>query len=90
MAGDLAFLDVGGRLAKKLLELAASHGVPRPDGVLLDLPLTQEALANMVGVTRESANRHLSALRRRGVVSRDGRRFLIRDSQALRSYIAPG
>ncbi len=32
MAGDLAFLDVGGRLAKKLLELAAAHGVQRPGG----------------------------------------------------------
>ena len=80
-------VDVGGRLAKKLLELAASHGVPRPDGVLLDLPLTQEELANMLGVTRESVNRHLSSLRRQGAVSREGRRFLIRDAEALRRYI---
>jgi len=86
-AGDLAFLDVGGRLAKKLLELAASHGVPRPDGILLDLPLTQEELANMLGVTRESVNRHLSSLRRKGAVGREGRRFLLRDAEALRRYI---
>lgn len=87
MAGDLAFLDVGGRLAKKLLELAASHGVRRPEGTLLDLPLTQEGLANMVGVTRESVNRHLSLLRRQGVIGREGRRFLILDADALRRHI---
>jgi CRP-like cAMP-binding protein len=87
MAGDLAFLDVGGRVAKKLLELAASHGVARPEGTLLDLSLTQEGLANMVGVTRESVNRHLSALRRRGVIASKGRRFVIRDEQALRAYL---
>ena len=87
VAGDLAFLDVGGRVAKKLLELAAAHGVQRPDGTLLELPLTQEGLANMVGVTRESVNRHLSTLRRQGVIAREGRRFLIRDPDGLRRYV---
>lgn len=83
MAGGLAFLDVGGRVAKKLLELAASHGVQRRDGILLDLPLTQEEIANMVGVTRESVNRHLAYLRREGVIRGRGRRFVIQDVEAL-------
>ncbi|MEX0800623.1 MAG: Crp/Fnr family transcriptional regulator [Dehalococcoidia bacterium] len=87
MAGDLAFLDVAGRLAKRLLELAASHGVQRQDGVLLDLPLTQEELANMVGVTRESVNRHLGNLRRAGVLGGRGRRLVIRDMDGLRNLI---
>ena len=87
MAGDLAFLDVGGRLAKKLLELAAARGVQRPEGILLDLRLTQEELANMVGVTRESVNRQLALFRRLGVIGSQGRRLLIRDAEALRRYI---
>jgi len=87
MAGDLAFLDVGGRLAKKLLELAEAHGVERPGGILLDVPLTQEELANMVGVTRESVNRHLAMLRRKGVIGGEGRRFVVRDAEALRRFI---
>jgi CRP-like cAMP-binding protein len=87
MAGDLAFLDVGGRLAKKLLELAAAHGVQRPGGILLDLRLTQEELANMVGVTRESVNRNLALLRREGVIGGQGRRFVIRDAEALRRRV---
>ncbi len=88
MAAGLAFLDVGGRLAKKLLELAATHGVQRPDGVLLDIRLTQEGLANMVGVTRESVNRHLSLFRRLGLIGEEGQRFLILDEEALRRRIA--
>jgi CRP-like cAMP-binding protein len=87
MAADLAFLDVAGRLAKKLLELAASQGVSRADGILLDLSLTQEGLANMLGVTRESVNRQLAIFRREGIVALDGRRFLIRDAEALRGYL---
>jgi len=84
MASDLAFLDVGGRLAKKLLELAATNGVKRQDGVLLDMPITQEELANMIGVTRESVNRNLSLFRRIGLVAKEGRRFVLRDPAGLR------
>jgi CRP/FNR family cyclic AMP-dependent transcriptional regulator len=86
MASDLAFLDVGSRLARKLLELATSHGVQRPDGVLLDVSLTQEELANMIGVTRESVNRNLSLLRRLGLVATAGRRLVLRDPEGLRAY----
>lgn len=88
MAGDLAFLGVSTRLAKKLLELAAAHGVPRAGGLLLDVRLTQEELANMVGVTRESVNRHLSLFKRLGFLSNQGRRFVIRDADALREYVS--
>ena len=84
MASDLAFLDVGGRLAKKLLELAASHGAPSGRGLLLNLPLTQEELANMIGVTRESVNRQLAEFRRAGLLRMEGRRFVILDDEGLR------
>jgi CRP/FNR family cyclic AMP-dependent transcriptional regulator len=84
MASDLAFLDVGGRLAKKLLDLAATNGVKRQDGLLLDMLITQEELANMIGVTRESVNRNLSLFRRIGLVAKEGRRFVLRDPAGLR------
>jgi len=84
MASDLAFLDVGGRLAKKLLDLAAVNGVQRRDGILVDILLTQEELANMIGVTRESVNRNLSLFRRLGMVASEGRRIVLRDPAALR------
>jgi len=77
-------LDVGGRLAKKLLELAAINGVERRDGLLVDMKLTQEELANMIGVTRESVNRNLSLFRRIGLVAQEGRRFVLRDAAGLK------
>ena len=86
MATDLAFLDVSGRLARKLSELAGSHGAPRDGGILIDIPLTQEELANMIGVTRESVNRNLGEFRRLGFVTREGRRLLIRNPDGLRDY----
>jgi len=84
MASDLAFLDVAGRLAKRLLDLASVHGVQRLSGILIDLPITQEEMANMIGVTRESVNRNLSDFRRLGLISNQGRRIIIRDGDGLR------
>lgn len=84
MASDLAFLDVGGRLAKRLLDLAGTHGKRTPHGTLLDVRLTQEELANMIGVTRESVNRNLGEFRRLGLIGNQGRKFVILDPEGLR------
>lgn len=85
MAADLAFLDVAGRLAKKLLELAASHGVQREDGTLVDVNITQEQLANMIGVTRESVNRNLGQFKDLGLIANQGRRIVLRNPEGLRA-----
>ena len=85
-ASDLAFLDVQGRLARKLLDLGEANGIQRDDGIVLPSGLTQEDLANMIGVTRESVNRNLSVFRRLGLISREGRKIIIRDPAGLRSY----
>lgn len=54
---DLLFLDVYGRVAKKLLELSETHGAPTSQGVRIELRLTQQELASMVGASRESVNK---------------------------------
>jgi CRP-like cAMP-binding protein len=84
MASDLAFLDVAGRLAKRLLDLASAHGVKRDGGVLIDLAVTQEDLANMIGVTRESVNRNLSEFETLGLISKQGRRIVVANPGGLR------
>jgi CRP/FNR family transcriptional regulator/CRP/FNR family cyclic AMP-dependent transcriptional regulator len=86
MASDLAFLDVSGRLARRLLDLSGTNGVQREDGVLLQVTLTQEELANMIGVTRESVNRNLSMFRRLGLIAREGRKIILRNPDGLRAY----
>lgn len=84
MASDLAFLDVGGRLAKRLLDLMGTHGKRSQNGTLLDVTVTQEELANMIGVTRESVNRNLGEFRRLGLIRNQGRKFVVIDAEGLR------
>jgi CRP/FNR family transcriptional regulator, cyclic AMP receptor protein len=57
MVEDLIFLDVYGRVAKKLLELADVHGAKVENGIRIDVRLTQQELASMVGASRESVNK---------------------------------
>lgn len=75
---DVVFLDIPARLAKKLIELSRSHGKEKPDGsVEIDLRLTQQDIANMLGTTRESVNRQLVAFQDRGLITIDRQRITI-------------
>jgi CRP-like cAMP-binding protein len=80
---DAAFLDVPGRLAKKLLELADKYGRPGADGIAIGLRVTQRDLAAMIGATRESVNKHLQSFRAQGMIGLEGRRLVIRDRERL-------
>ncbi|HEY3117582.1 MAG TPA: Crp/Fnr family transcriptional regulator [Chloroflexota bacterium] len=84
---DAAFLDVAGRLAKRLVDLAARYGRPSPDGTVISLRLTQRELAGMIGATRESVNKHLQSLRAQRIITADGGRIVIRDLEKLRRRI---
>jgi CRP/FNR family cyclic AMP-dependent transcriptional regulator len=85
---DAAFLDVGDRLAKKLLVLMESHGRAAPQGgVVLTLQLTQSELASMIGATRESVNKQLGAFRDQGIVAVDRQRITILNPDRLRARV---
>ena len=76
--GDLALLDVYGRLAGKLRELAAADGERCEEGVILRQRPTQAEIAAMIGTSRETVSRALSDLARRGLVVTSGRKLLLR------------
>ena len=84
---DLVFLDLEGRLVKKLLELAADHGRPADGAVEIELPMTQEDLAAMIGATRASVNKLLGWYQDQGAIERRGRRIAICDPERLRRRI---
>ena len=87
---DAAFLDVGDRLAKKLLVLMDSHGKAGPQGaVVLTMQLTQSELASMIGATRESVNKQLGAFRDQGIVAVDRQRITILSPERLRARVGP-
>ncbi len=80
---NLLFKGASQRLAYTLLELARDHGQPDAQGVLVPLRLSQQDLANLIGVTRESVNLALSELRREGLVVLEGRAIRLPRPQEL-------
>jgi CRP-like cAMP-binding protein len=83
----LAFLDVPGRVARVLLDLAHRYGVKDETGTLINLDLTQSELAARVGATRERVNRAIVSFRRQGLIETRGRKFVIRDARRLAERI---
>ncbi len=69
----LVFKDVRARVAETLLELTREHGQPCPHGFAIDLRISQEDLAELVGASRQMVNRVLGELQRRLYVQRMGR-----------------
>lgn len=85
---SLATLDVNRRLIKKLLHLAERQGVPTEEGIRLRGRLTQQSLASLISTSRESANRALRALARKGFIDIRHGRILILKPHELERLIA--
>ena len=77
---DSVFLDVTGRTAKRLLELADGSDQ-------FTLPVTQEELAGMVGASRERVNKAIASFIRLGWLEQRDRQYTItqRDRLELRA-----
>jgi len=86
---DAAFLDIPARLAKRLLDLAEAHGEKTPQGTKINLRLTQQDLASMIGARRENVNRALAYYQSRGWLSKSGGHFTIVNFDQLRARALP-
>jgi CRP-like cAMP-binding protein len=76
--GNLALLDVYGRVARKLREMAESDGEETEEGIVIRQRPTQQEIAATIGTSRETVSRVLSELVRRGFIDMTGRRLLVR------------
>jgi len=79
---ELHFLDLSGRLAMRLVELARGSDGSGP-GVELSWHYTQSDLASMIGGSRQSVNRLLSDLSDQRLVRIDRDTIVIPDIEAL-------
>jgi CRP-like cAMP-binding protein len=73
---DTVFLDVTGRTAKRLVEMAGGADE-------FSLPVTQEELAAMVGASRERVNKAIASFVRLGWIAQSDRRYRITDREQL-------
>jgi len=78
---DLAFLDLEARIAKVLVRLAEENG-QSPTGSV-GVKISQRALGELVGGSRESVNKHLQDWKRSGIIALEKGSIVIHDLDAL-------
>ncbi|HWO43355.1 MAG TPA: helix-turn-helix domain-containing protein, partial [Candidatus Eisenbacteria bacterium] len=77
-------LDLRRRLALELLNLTDRFGKSDPRGVLIDLNISHEILAGIVGASRQQVTEYLNEFDRERIISRQGRRIIARPERLRR------
>lgn len=77
---SLATMDVYGRLARFLLDLAEKSGKPLDNGYISIIRPTHQAIANMIGTSRETVSRLIHDLMRQDLLLSEGKTIYLRRS----------
>jgi CRP-like cAMP-binding protein len=80
---DLAFLDLGSRMAKVLVRLADESGAGTIQAKPVAVRISQRVLGELVGGSRESVNKQLHTWKQSGIVAIAKGTIVIRDMAAL-------
>lgn len=83
---NLALYDTFGRTAQALVKLAEDYGKKTTTGIELDLNISRQELANMVGTTRETVIRVLSAFKKEMSIELDKSSIIIRDIEKVKQW----
>lgn len=74
--GDLAFLDVAGRIAQTLLHLAKQpDAMTHPDG--MQIKITRQEIGQIVGCSRETVGRILKMLEEQNLIQAHGKTIVV-------------
>ena len=81
---EKSFLDADMRVLRKILEIYEGSSREEKESTPFKLSLSQEALAKMVGLSREAINKTLSRLNKAGIIQKKYKHILIPDIFHLR------
>ena len=82
---SIALEKVESRIASLLIKLSDKAGEKTPEGVAINMKLTKQDIAEMVGTTVETSIRTMSKLSKAGLVSVRAGRIVIKDLERLKS-----
>ncbi|RAK06469.1 CRP/FNR family transcriptional regulator [Halanaerobium saccharolyticum] len=74
---SLALEDAKEKTMRLLLELAKESGIKKENGILINLPLSRDGLANLIGTTQETLSRKLSELQQEEIISMQGQKKIL-------------
>jgi len=83
---DLALKDSSARVAGLLIFLAEKYGKKKKNKVVLDISLTQQELASMIGSSRETVSRVLGKFENEGLIKTSRKKINIYQPDKIKSY----
>jgi CRP/FNR family transcriptional regulator len=83
---DLALKDSSARVAGLLIFLAEKYGEKKKERVILDISLTQQELANMIGSSRETVSRVLGQFESEDLIKSSRKKIIILKPEKIKSY----
>jgi CRP/FNR family transcriptional regulator len=83
---NIALERVEARIAALLLKLSNKVGVDTDEGVLIDMRLTKQDVADMVGTTVETSIRTFSKFKKQGLLTDSDGKIIIKDREGLMSF----
>jgi CRP/FNR family cyclic AMP-dependent transcriptional regulator len=87
---DVLFFEAPSRLARWLLRLTETFGKPAPSGTRIDLKLSQQQIGNLVGISRETINKHLGEWAKDEIITVEAGIITIVDKKALEEIAESG
>ncbi|MFD0696845.1 Crp/Fnr family transcriptional regulator [Paenibacillus sp. GCM10027628] len=84
---DLTFLGVRSRIMKTIIRLSEQHGISTAEGLVINVKLTHQQLANMVGTVRESVTKVLQELLDEGAIQIDKKMITLKNIDAIKREI---
>jgi CRP/FNR family transcriptional regulator len=82
---DIVFRDSAGRISQLLLNLDQDHGTPHNGGRLIGLRLSQQDLADLTGLTRQTVSETLNDWKSKGIVGMEGRQLILHNFPKLQA-----
>ncbi len=84
---DLVFHDAKGRLANLLIRFAKDFGQKVDEGTMIEIILTHQEIANLLGVSRVTVTKTLNKLIDEGIIKIKERRIYILDNEGLNELV---
>ena len=83
---DLALKDSSARVAGLLIFLAEKYGKIKKEKIILDISLTQQELASMIGSSRETVSRVLGKFEAEGLIKTSRKKIVIYKKEKIKAY----
>ena len=83
---DLALKDSSARVAGLLIFLAEKYGKIKKEKIILDISLTQQELASMIGSSRETVSRVLGNFEAEGLIKTSRKKIVIYKKEKIKAY----